>query len=416
MKEKKFYDTKYGLKLSELELDETPAFPDYDECIVNLSNSILNHYGVSPEKRTLPQADSILAHNKKHVVVILLDGLGTDVLEKHLYFKDFLRRNLVADYSSVFPPTTVASTTSFLTGKYPIEHGWLGWDVYFEQEDKTVTCFFNTLQATEEPAADYNIPHKYFPYETIIDKINAAGQAKAYAVMPFPSFGNPGYSDLDDWAEAIRIHCHEKERNFVYAYWENPDHDLHLKGTKSNDVNKIIQELNEKMLYLGESCPDTTFIITADHGHIDIRNEILANDYPELCKMLVRRPSIEKRAMSLYVKPEYMETFPKEFVKNFGKDYILFTKEEAINSNLFGPGRAHENLTGIGDYVAVSYTNRTLVWDENDHIFRSHHAGLNRKELRIPLICYEKKNRHTFLKVYYGIIALIIVTLIMAIV
>jgi len=413
MEDEKFFDTKYGLKLSEIELDEKPSFPDYNECIVNLSNSILNHYGVKTENSTLPVADSVLAKNKKHVVVVLLDGLGINILEKHLYYRDFLRRNLICDYSSVFPPTTVASTTSFLSGKYPIEHGWLGWDVYFEQENKSVTCFFNTLQGTEEKAAEYNIPYKYLPYENIITKINNSGNAKAYWVAPF---GEEPHTDLDDWVETVRKHCHKDERNFVYAYWEDPDYELHHKGTKSNDVGKIVQELNEKMLYLCESCPESLFIITADHGHTDIRNEVLTEKYPEIANMLVRQPCIEKRAMSFYVKPEYMETFPKEFVKEFGTNYVLFTKEEALRNNLFGPGRSHENLTGIGDFVAVAFTDRTLVWDKDDHQFRSHHAGLNQKELRIPFICYENKPKHTWQIIYYGIIAMIVAFLVMIII
>lgn len=406
MSDEKFFDTKYGLKLSELNLENKPVYPDYDDSIVNLSNSIMEYYGAKTENKTLPIADMLLNKNKKkHVVVILLDGLGMNILESCLYYKDFLRRNLVCDYSSVFPPTTVASTTSFLSGKYPVEHGWLGWDLYFEKEDKSVTCFTNNLQGTETPAADYNVPQKYLPYENIIEKINNTGNAKAYAVYPF---GPEAHSDLNDWVETIRKHCHKDERNFVYAYWEDPDYLLHRLGTKALDVARTVQELNEKIVYLCDTCPDTTFFVTADHGHLDISNEILTEEYPALTEMLVRKPSLEKRALSFYVKPEYMEKFPVEFVKLFGTDYVLFTKDEVMEKHLFGNGAPHENLTGIGDYVAVSFTNKTLVWDKNDNLFRSHHAGMNSKEMRIPLICYENKPRHVWKFVYYGVIALVI--------
>jgi len=129
--------------------------------------------------------------------------------------------------------------------------------------------------------------------------------------------------------------------------------------------------------------------------------------------MLVRAPSLEKRAMSFYVKPEFMETFPVEFVKLFGTDYILFTKQEVMEKGLFGPvsAYANENLTGIGDYVAVSFTNRTLVWNKEDHLFRAHHAGMNKNEMRIPLISYENKPKKIWKFVYYGFIALILIFL-----
>ena len=53
-----FFDTKYGLNLSVLDLEEKPNQPDYSECIVNLSNSILKHYGW--ELPLLPQSDLFL--------------------------------------------------------------------------------------------------------------------------------------------------------------------------------------------------------------------------------------------------------------------------------------------------------------------------------------------------------------------
>lgn len=392
---------------------EEPVFPDYENSILNLSNSILLHFGVKPEHHTLASVDEILSHNYKHVVVILLDGLGMNILEKHLTYKDFLRRHLLSDYSSVFPPTTTASTTTFLSGKSPIEHGWLGWDVYFEQEDKTVTCFFNTLQDSDKQAADYNIPEKYIPYENIIEKINKAEVGKAYSVFPF---GDEPHPQMSDWLDTIRKHCHKDEKNFVYAYWENPDHELHFKGTNSNDVAKIVQDLNAKMTYICEECPETVFFITADHGHTDIRNETLVEDHPEISKMLIRQTSIEPRAISFYVKPEFMDKFPEAFKKEFGKDYILFSKAEALEKQLFGPGFPNSNLTGIGDFIAAAYKEKTLVWNKNSKQFKSHHAGLSKNELSIPLIWYESKPKRIGLIIYYALIALFVTFLFIAII
>ena len=390
------------------DLPEEIVLPDYNKSILNLSCSILQHYGVKPEHDTLPQADEKLKKNHQHVVVILLDGLGINILEQHLCYKDFLPRNMLTEYSSVFPPTTTASTTTFLSGKSPIEHGWLGWDVYFEQEDKTVTCFTNTLKSSTTVAADYNVARKYLPYENIIEKINKAGQAKANLVFPF---GPDAHPDLNDWINTIKKTCHSNEKTFTYAYWENPDHELHIKGTKSNEITKIVEDLNSKLSILCESCPDTLFFITADHGHKDIINNLLTEDYPEINEMLIRETSIEPRAISFFVKPEYVDKFPRIFNDIFGSDYILFTREEVLKNELFGPGFANENLTGIGDYIAAAYGPRTLVQNKNCHQFKSHHAGLSKEEMSIPLICYERENKHWGLKVYYLIIALLIITL-----
>ncbi|MCQ2596455.1 MAG: alkaline phosphatase family protein [Treponema sp.] len=372
------------------EKNDEPCFPDYSDSILNLSNSILNYYGVKPFHETLPGADYLLSKNFPHVVLILLDGLGMNILERNLSYRDFLRRNLYSDYSSVFPPTTTASTTTVLSGLSPAEHGWLGWDVYFKQEDKNVCCFLNTIQGTEEPAADYSVARKYLPYKNIIDLINESGKAEANAIFPF---GENAYSEMHDWIRAIKESVNTPKRTFTYAYWESPDYELHRQGNRSNDVMKIINDLNAEMAYLCETTKDTLFLITADHGHEDIQNIFLQEDYPEIANMLERPCSMEPRAISFFVKDEYKDQFVREFNDKFSKDYLLFTKEEALEKELFGPGKLNENSTGIGDFVAAAISYRTILWNKNCHQFKSHHAGLRKEEMRIPLIWYGKKTR-----------------------
>lgn len=394
-------------------LPEEVTLPDYNDSILNLSCSILQHYGIKPNHNTLREADALLSKNFPHVVVILLDGLGMNILERHLHPKDFLRRHLITDYSSVFPPTTTASTTSFLSGKSPIEHGWLGWDVYFEQEDKIVTCFHNTLKNTKEQAAEYDIPRRYLPYENIIEQINKAGTAKAFGIFPF---GPEAHTDLTDWCHAVEKTCKSEERTFTYAYWEDPDSTLHIKGTTSSDVEIVVKELNAKLANLCSQCKDTIFLITADHGHIDVRNEYLTEKYPDMEKMLIRETSIEPRAISFYVKPEHKMEFAREFNDKYYYDYLLFTKEEALKMELFGPGVPNENLTGIGDYIAAAFKNRTLYWKKTEKDFKSHHAGLSRQEMKIPLIGVVNKNRHTGIKIWYALCVSLVILLFMAII
>lgn len=393
---------------------EEICWPDYNDSILNFSCSILKHYGIATSYETISSVDEILGRNYKHVVVILLDGLGMNVLEQHLNVQDFLRRNLLKDYSSVFPPTTTASTTSFLSSKSPIEHGWLGWDVYFEKEDKTVTCFTNKLQGTEEEAADYNVVNKYFAYENIVDRINKKGSAKANLVA---TFGPNPYKNLKDWIKAIKKSCATNEKTFTYAYWNQPDSLMHKEGINSSSVHKMIVDLNAKLLMLCENLDNTVVFITADHGHKNIHNVFLKEDYPDLVKMLKRPVSIEPRAISFYVKDEYKEAFPLEFNKFFKDDYILMSKKEVFEKGLFGISFKHENLTGIGDYLAVAASEKTILWSKKQGpIFKSHHAGLTKEEMRIPLIWYETKKKHHELFIYYFLVAMAIICLIIGII
>ena len=69
--------------------------PNYDDCITNLSNSILAYFDCKIYNKTLPDIDEILkVNNSKNVVVLLLDGMGINILERTLPDNAFLRKNL----------------------------------------------------------------------------------------------------------------------------------------------------------------------------------------------------------------------------------------------------------------------------------------------------------------------------------
>ena len=111
--------------------------------LVNLSNSILKHFEAESFHESIPEIDNLLKGHKK-VVAVLFDGMGQNIVRKHLKENSFIRSNYVTTINSTFPPTTAAATTAFLTGKYPIETGWLAWTEYFKDYDRNIILFKNT--------------------------------------------------------------------------------------------------------------------------------------------------------------------------------------------------------------------------------------------------------------------------------
>ena len=137
--------------------------------------------------------------------------------------------------------------------------------------------------------------------------------------------------------------------------------------------------------------PDTLFLITADHGHID-SNNLCILDYPEIMNCLVRMPSIEPRTVNLFVKEEFKESFPALFRKTFGDDFLLLTHDEVIQTKLFGIGTNHPELEQmIGDFVALVVTDKSLYFTHYKvQIMPGNHAGLTPEEYTIPLIVIVK--------------------------
>jgi len=361
----------------------------YEKCITNLACSILKEFDLEHNHDTIIEVDEFLENNNiENVVVILCDGMGTNILKNTLTQDDFLIKPLLTDINSVYPSTTTTSTTSMLSGLNPIEHGWLGWDLYVKPIDKVVTLFLNVIKDTKLKAEDYHVAYKHFKYKNITERINDAG--KYYSKILFP-FGDDHYINLDDMLNRIKKETNSKGKKYIYAYFENPDSYLHKFGVGSKEANNVIKEINDKIEKLSNQLENTLLIVTADHGHKNV-TPITLSGVPEIFELLETDISIEGRLCSFKIKPDLENKFSKRFNKLFSDDFILMTKEEAINKNLFGFGNKHSLFeSSLGNFIAVAFNDKYFRYNENSILLKSMHAGITDDEMKIPLIVYHIK-------------------------
>ena len=360
------------------------VWPDYENCIANLPNSILKKWQLPTVGKTLSLADKYLEKDYKNIVVLLLDGMGKFILEEFLDETGPFRSHLAGVYKSVFLSTTVAATTSAMSGLQPCEHSWLGWDCYYPQIDKNVTVFMNTVQGTDTPAADYNIARTVTPYENVITTINKAG-GKAYGCAPFLA---PYPKSIEEICARIKDLCEEPDPKYIYSYWNQPDGFLHRNGCTSNVTKEALKDIERAVNKLADELEDTLIIVTADHGHIDT-DYVVLQDYPKICDCLVRLPSLEPRVLNFFIKDGKKELFEKEFNNEFGDKFLLMPMEEAIAKNLFGTGKHHEHFRSmLGDYLAIATDNLTIYF--NDERWVSMHGSLTEAEMLIPLIVFQR--------------------------
>ena len=66
---------------------------------------------------------------------------------------------------------------------------------------------------------------------------------------------------------------------------------------------------------------------------------VAIENYPKITECLKRGLSLEPRAVNFFVKEEKKQQFEEEFRKNFGDTFLLLTKEEVREKQLFGPGK-----------------------------------------------------------------------------
>ena len=365
---------------------------NYNECITNLACSIRKYFGLDYNHNTLAYIDKILEINKpKNVVTILCDGMGETIINNALEQDSFLQKNKVKSITTVFPATTVAATTSMMTGFNPVETGMLGWDMYYKDIDKIITTYLNSEKGDPnhlplQEAIDYK--SKNMITKSIMDEINEKNEYKGYTLFPF---GENPYKDFDDLFNIIEEKCNEKGRKYIYAYSTEPDSTMHVLGSNCKEANKIINDLNNRIEKLSKNLKDTIIFVVADHGHKNVIN-IDLKDYPDIVDCLKRNTSIEARAVNFFIKDDKLIEFKELFNKYFSNDFDLYEMSDVIDSKLFGTGEENKIFRSIlGDYLAIAKTDKALVYIGNERL-KSQHAGYTEDEILIPLIVINTNN------------------------
>ena len=247
--------------------------PDARMSIAALACAILRHFGAPAPNPVCPALAGYLENAPRNVVLLLLDGLGQNILTRHLPPDSFLRRHQVDTLSSVFPPTTTAAATALETGLFPSQSGWLGWSVFWPPIGQNVALYPNTTD-DGTPAAEVHIGNTFLPVTQLVSVLRERG-------IDAISTYQQGARTLEEIVDLVQTRCHAPGRHFVYAYLNEPDHHLHREGCGSEAVRQWLSRADGAMEKLENTCPDTLFLLTADHGFTDVEGLCL-EDFPEL--------------------------------------------------------------------------------------------------------------------------------------
>ncbi|PKK92504.1 MAG: hypothetical protein CVV61_09390, partial [Tenericutes bacterium HGW-Tenericutes-6] len=271
----------------------------------------------------------------------------------------------------------------------PYSSGYLGWVQYFKHEKTNHTVFLDCDFYDESRVFKSSLREKYLSYKTIYDQIEQASpDVETYEL--FPSFRIGGFSSFAEQVDyAIEI-TEKDEQNFTYIYWTEPDMTQHDFGTDSKETKDVLTALNKQVERLAKHVTnDSTIIVIADHGLTNVKGIDLYEN-TELLKLLKRNPSIETRAANFFVKYFKKKKFVEFFNQAYGNDFKLMTKDELYQSKLLGFGNKHKLLDDfIGDYVAISISDKMFNFKEHSH-FKGHHAGLTKDEMEVPLVIFQK--------------------------
>lgn len=359
---------------------------DYSNCITNLTSSIQKYYGLKPNYKTINIVDKLLNEKEyKNVIVFVFDAMGSAIIDKNTTSNHFLRTHKIADLKATYPPTTANCTTAFVTGLNPIETGWLGWATYFKDLNLCIDNFPNVESLTKKSLLEEKLAYKKMPIthlgKTIEEKTN--GNVKYYTFMPF---NENSYKSLKHLENRLINLCNQDHKKYIYVYYDEPDACMHIEGTASQNVKKHLNNISKLLNHIQRKTKDTIGFVSADHGQVDVI-PIAFYTYYEILDCLYAPFSCDSRTCFFFVKEDKKNKFVQLFNNYFKNMYDLYSKEEILKYNIFGPGQKYPNLDNIlGDYIAIAKDKYYFLLTPESHLFKGHHAGILKDEMEIPLI------------------------------
>ncbi len=379
--------------------------PDYlSGSIVNLMASLIEGLGGAPTGyaplSALPPQE---IGEYRQAVLLVVDGLGCDFLARRAKRSRLGPLNR-ARLTSVFPSTTAAAITSFLTGTAPQQHGLTGWHMYFRELGSVLAVLPGTPRYGGVPLKQAGIDvGRLFAHGSVFDRLPLPG----YVVSPRRiihsdfNLAHQGKSELrpydtrdDFFLTLARILRHGPDRKFVYAYWPELDRISHEAGTLSAEADWHFASFEEGFhRFLDYAAgTGTLVVVTADHGFIDTdpSRTIDLEDHPELADCLVLPLCGERRVAYCYVKPDRRECFESYVGSELGHCAELWRSAELMERGYFGLGVPHPGLLGrIGDYTLVmkeNYVIKDWLPGERRHAQIGVHGGVSEAEMWVPLM------------------------------
>lgn len=390
-------------------MNKNILMPNYNHCILNLITSILKNYEVETKYNSLEKIDKLLEKQYKNVVLVILDGMGENILENispnGIFFK-----NKIDEITSVYPSTTTAAMTTYYSGLPPVETGWIAWSQYFKEYGRNIDVLPEKDSYTGEKLKVKNQKiSDIIGYKTIYEQIKEKNSdIKTYEIMPSYCAKKAKMTmtanTVEEICESIVTLCKNTENKFIMAYNDNPDGIIHKNGCYSEETKKFILETEREFEKMLQELKDTNtvVILSADHGHQDINETIDILELEKIQECLIMPPTLESRMVGFFVKYNKRKEFENTFNSLFKDKYMLYSREDLFKSNLLGYGNKHKKLEDfVGDYIAIAisdvrikigtYLSREMKHPDEK---KSTHCGLTKNEMEVPLIVFDLKDKN----------------------
>lgn len=324
----------------------------------------------------------------RQLLLVLVDGLGYELIEGHIGHAPTLRRvrDDIRSIHTVVPSTTAAAITAFGTGERPGATHMVGFSVAHRDG------IMNLLAMEGGPA-----PAKWQPVPTFFERL--AAQDVPSAVISPARFAGSGLTGAalrgarhvpaESLSDRIGAALRELRAGtpLVYLYWSEIDHAGHSCGVGSDAWIAQLEEFDSGLASLLRGLPDgVRTVLTADHGMINVNPAKIIDvaSVPAL-REGVRIIAGETRAVHVHAEEGRAAEVEARWRERLGERAWLLSGDQM--SALIGPGGGSSI---IGDLLVLARGAGGVVDSRTQSAsaiaMPGIHGSLTPAEMRIPLV------------------------------
>jgi Type I phosphodiesterase / nucleotide pyrophosphatase len=353
----------------------------------------------------LPGRLTALAAERERVAVVLIDGLGRHLLERHANHP--LLRRIAADgqllpIAAQFPSTTTAELTTLYTGLPVGDHGLYEWRVYEPALGAIMLPLPWVLARSADgpPALD---PAEVVPRPTLFERVAATG-IRCVALQPdriWPSrYGAAAlagarvvaFHGVAEGAAALASAL--TEPGLAYLYWDGVDYAGHMHGPSSAEFAAAAARVLDAVAEAVAALPSGTLVVlTADHGQTDVdpaRMDDLDVVWPALIDQLARDgsgrplpPAGSARDCFLHVRAGATQEVEQALGERLADRATVTTVEALAADGAFGVvgPRLRARLADVCVLPAPGRMAWLAAFPGPERRFRGHHGGVTAAEI-----------------------------------
>lgn len=318
-------------------------------------------------------------------VLLVLDGLGWNLLEAHRDRLPVLASMVGGSITAVAPSTTASALTSLATGLTPAEHGIVGFRM---RVDDTI---LNVLR--------WQVPFGRRAPDPFTVQRHTAFLGRPVPVVTKSEFRRTGFTEahlrgaaFHGWSTVSVLveHCRrfvEREERFVYAYYPGVDTVAHEFGLTDDYLFGELAFVDELVGRLLDVLPErAALVVTADHGQVHVGDRWLSL-HP--LRGLYRTAAGEGRFRYLYAERGAAAELRAAAAEEFGAQAWVFSREELLDGGWLGPGPVTASVRGrVGDvtlapFAPVGFVDPDLPGEAK---LVGAHGSLTADEMLVPLL------------------------------